>query len=428
MVRSRWSSRIDAASALVRMGSGDNARRAAGALICGCLSPAPLIALLLATPAAAAQETREALIAAEQADKATRLAPSTPSTAERLLMAAKHSLLEEPSGFYPYFDSVYSGGGFTLGGGYRRFTGDRTNVSIAGLYSAKGYKLIEAGAWSPGHRAGLLDVRVRAGWRDATQAAYYGLGIDSAPEDASAFRMQQAYAGADLTLWGRRRFFLRAGAAYEDYTLKAPTGDLPSVEDVYTPDAAPGVGADPAFLRTSASIGYDSRPAADYARRGGLAELSHHRYVDRDGVHSFNRLDAEVVKHIPILRENWVISLRGLLQTITNDHAQAPYFLLPSLGSGSTLRGYGSWRFRDRHAALTSAEFRWIPSRLALDMALFYDAGTVAPAFDQIALRSFVSDVGVGVRFHGPVSTPLRIDLAHGREGMHLVFAASAAF
>ena len=102
--------------------------------------------------------------------------------------------------------------------------------------------------------------------------------------------------------------------------------------------------------------------------------------------------------------------------------------MLPSLGSGSTLRGYSSWRFRDRHAVMTSAEFRWIPSRLALDLAIFYDAGTVAPRFDQLSIGSFVSDVGIGARFHGPISTPLRIELARGQEGMRLVFAASAAF
>jgi hypothetical protein len=36
--------------------------------------------------------------------------------------------------------------------------------------------------------------------------------------------------------------------------------------------------------------------------------------------------------------------------------------------------------------------------------------------------------VGIGVRFHSPLATPLRIELAKGREGMHLVFAGSAAF
>ena len=126
------------------------------------------------------------------------------------------------------------------------------------------------------------------------------------------------------------------------------------------------------------------RPPATRGR-GGLYELSYHNYADRDDTYSFDRLDAEVVQHIPILRENWVISLHGLLQTTLDDADTVPYFLMPSLGSGSTLRAYSSWRFRDRHSMLMSAEWRWIPNRLGLDMALFYDTGKVTPRFRDIS-------------------------------------------
>ena len=123
-----------------------------------------------------------------------------------------------------------------------------------------------------------------------------------------------------------------------------------------------------------------------------------------------------------------MISLHGLLQTTLDDDDAVPYFLLPSLGSGSTLRGYSSWRFRDRHSLLMSAEWRWIPNRLGLDMALFYDAGKVTPRCDDLSLEGLKSDFGIGVRFHSPLATPLRIELAKGSEGMRLVFAGSAAF
>jgi len=388
-----------------------------------------LLATLAMTPQAlTAQESRAAIIAAAQAEKATRLAPRVPSAAERLLVGLSGSLVEQPSGFFPYFDSVYSGGGFTLGGGYRLYTGDRTNVALAGLYSIKSYKLIEATTSSRGHFEGRLDFDGRAGWRDATQVSYYGLGIESTLDDKVAFRLQQTYAGADVTVRPHPVVVFRAGATFEDYTVKAPSGSLPSVEDVHTSVTAPGVGVDPTYVHTAVSAGIDWRPAADYARRGGLYAVTHHAFMDRDETYSFNRLDADLVQHIPILRETWVISMRGALRTTTGDDDQVPYFLLPALGSGSTLRGYGSWRFRDRHSALTSGEFRWIPNRLAMDMAIFYDAGMVAPELDQISFGSFVSDYGFGVRFHGPLTTPLRIEIARGREGTRLVFAGSSAF
>jgi hypothetical protein len=288
--------------------------------------------------------------------------------------------------------------------------------------------LIEASALSPGLLSGRIDLRGRAGWRDATQVAYYGLGIDSPVDAPAAFRMQQAYTDGEITYRPQRWVFLTGGASYEDYTLKDPTGGLTSVESGFSPETAPGVGVDPAFLHTSASAGFDWRPAADYARRGGLYKIARHHYSDRETTYSFDRLDAEIVQHIPLLRENWVISMHGRLETLLDDEDQVPYFLLPSLGSGSTLRGYSSWRFRDRHAMLVSGEFRWIPNRMALDMALFYDTGMVASRLDAIAVGSFVSNYGVGMRFHGPVRTPLRIELARGQEGTRLVFAASAAF
>ncbi len=382
--------------------------------------------LVLASPATA-QESRAEVIAAAQARKASELKPREPTAAERWFVALRREFLDEPSGPYPYFESVYSGGGFTLGAGYRSFFGDRTHWDVKGLYSIKGYKLIELSTDSWGHAQGRLDLHARAGWRDATQVAYYGLGIDSRDAPAN-FGLQQGYAGGDLRVRPGGYTVFTVGATYEDYSLGPGSGSTPSIEEVFTPETAPGLGVSPAFLHTIASAGIDWRPAPDYARRGGLYQVTYHNYADRDDVHSFDRVDGEIVQHIPVLRENWVISLHGLVQTTLDDEDEVPYFLLPSLGSGSTLRAYPSWRYRDRHSLLLTGELRWIPSRLGIDMALFYDMGKVARRWDELSLDGLKSNVGIGVRFHTPLATPLRIELAHGREGLHLVFAGSAAF
>src|SRR6185503_7300569 len=106
---------------------------------------------------------------------------------------------------------------------------------------------------------------------------------------------------------------LTAAASYEDYTLKDPLDDeSPSVDDSGFP--APGAGANPDYVHTTTSAAFDWRPAADYARRGGLYQISRHHYADLDSAFSFDRFDAEMVQHIPILRENWVLSFRGRLE------------------------------------------------------------------------------------------------------------------
>ena len=102
--------------------------------------------------------------------------------------------------------------------------------------------------------------------------------------------------------------------------------------------------------------------------------------------------------------------------------------MLPALGSGSTLRGYSSWRFRDRHSLLLQAEWRWIPNRYGLDMALFFDAGKVTHRRAELDLHGLKSDFGIGLRLHGPGATPVRVELARGNEGMNVVFSGSAVF
>jgi hypothetical protein len=377
--------------------------------------------------AAFAQDTRAAVIAAEQEKKAATLTPYVPSAAERWVVKLQREFMQEPNGLYPLFASVYSGGGITLGAGYRQFYGDRTHADLKGMYSAKGYKWLELSTDSWGHAKGRVDLHGRIGWRDATQVAFHGLGM-STPKDGADYRMKQGYVGGDIAAHLARFVVTRASVMYEGYTMEPGTGSTPSIEEVHTPATAPGLGDSPDYLHTRVSGGIDTRPSPGYARTGGLAELTYHNYADRGSTYSFDRLDAELVQHVPLLRENWVLSFHGLLQTTLDENDTVPYFLLPSLGSGSTLRAYGSWRFRDRTSLLMSGEFRWIPNRLFLDMAIFYDTGKVTPRFHDLSLRGLASNVGIGVRFHTPLATPLRIEVAKGREGVNIVFAGSAAF
>ena len=383
----------------------------------------------LVPSAAAAQETRADSIAAMQAAKALQLKPYEPGKAERIAADVKRRMFESPNGFYPWFDSVYSGGGLTAGGGYRRFYGDRTHWDARGLYSAKNYKLFELVSNSIGLANGRFDLSAVGGWRDATQVSFYGVGGDTSPEAKSNFRMKQAYVGAVVRAKASRGAVFELGLQYEDFTTERGKGSSPSIEDAYTAADVPGLGASPAFLHTTVSGGMDSRrPSSGYARRGGLYMLTYDSYIDPDSTFTFDRFQAEVVQHIPVLRENWIVSLHGVVRTTLNDNDVVPYFLLPALGSGSTLRAYPSWRFRDRHSLLMSGEWRWIPSRLFLDMVLFYDAGKVAGRAEDLDFTNLTHDAGVGVRFHSPLATPLRIDVAFGNEGMNLVFSGAAAF
>jgi outer membrane protein assembly factor BamA len=175
-------------------------------------------------------------------------------------------------------------------------------------------------------------------------------------------------------------------------------------------------------------VGIESRPAADYARRGGYYGVTVRNYADQDEAFGFSQVDYTAIQHIPILRDAWVLSLRGeVTTTAAKDDQVIPFYMLPSLGGGSSLRGFASWRFRDRHSLLLSADWRVLANHF-MDVVAFYDAGKAVANTSEIDLEGLKKNYGLGFRLHGPISTPLRIDFAKSNEGLQMVFAAKAAF
>jgi hypothetical protein len=390
------------------------------------------VSLLLWTPTGGAQESRADLIAKQQDNKSKALQPEEQDRVEKFIKKMTEGgwfFSPTPRGLYPYFDSVYPGGGITLGAGYRKYVGDYAFTEVRGLYSFQNYKRFEFRAGFPNYAGGRVAFNALAGWMDATKIPYYGLGIDSPQAGETNFRLQETYVRGGTTIKPVSWFHINAGSGYDSFSEKEGTGTTPTVGDLYGPETAPGIGVSPSYVHSEVSAAIVWAPAEGYARRGGVYRYSFHDYRNVSGnLESFQLTRGELVQHIPIVRENWVLSLRGRMESIHGTEGQVPYYLLPWLGSGSTLRGYGTGRFRDRHSLLMTGEWRWIPNRFAFDMALFGDAGTVGPRLQDLNFSELKYDYGIGFRLHGPAVTALRIDLAHGNEGWKMVFAMSAPF
>ena len=108
-------------------------------IACACL-------VLSIASGARAQETRAGLIAARQAAKAAANEPAHPTKPEQVTdWIQQRVLTERPSGIFPDFDSVYGGGGFTLGAGYRKAFADRSLWMIRGLYLVQAVQADRAG-------------------------------------------------------------------------------------------------------------------------------------------------------------------------------------------------------------------------------------------------------------------------------------------
>lgn len=389
----------------------------------------PLASAAQTTPAAPPPASRADDIEQAQAAKAATIHPYVPTKSERIFAWLDTVAQGGTLNWHPFFDSAYSGGGFTLGVGHAAYVGDYDFIDARASYTVKNYKRFEAEFVAPRvfNRRGSLSLL--GGWREATQVGFFGLGTNSSHDARTNYGFEEGYASALLTVFPTRHLLmLRGGVEVAQWVQQPGAGSYASIESRYTPATLPGLGANVTYVHTQGTLGLDWRTSPGYSRRGGFYGVTLHQYDDLDEQSGFHLVEYEAIQHVPLLREAWVLSFHGRVQSaIDQTTQQTPFFMLPALGGGSSLRGYSSWRFRDRHSLLMQAEWRIMLNRY-MDLAFFYDAGKVASRRSDLDPHGLKDDAGVGVRFHGPFATPLRIELAKSREGFAVVFSASPIF
>jgi len=386
------------------------------------------------TGSAAAQEIasagRAAIVEQAQAEKAVALKPFEPGAVERVLDRVEQLFVPGRVRLHPFFQSAYAGGGFTLGAGYVQHVSEYNTIDYRGSITFSGYKRIEAAFLAPRVFKRQGTFTLLGGWREATRVGFYGIGTEhTSVDDRANYSFRQPYAAAALEVRpAHTALLLLGGVEASRWSQGSAGGEQPSVDDVYTPETLQGLGSRVTYLHSHAGGGIDSRPSPGYARHGGAYTLVFHDFRDQDRRAGFRRTDYDAVQHIPIGRDTWVLSLHARLELANAGGGQTiPFFMLPALGGGSSLRGFSSWRFRDLNSLLMQADWRVLANRF-LDMALVYDAGRVAAHRSDLTDAPLKSDYGLGLRFHGPIATPLRVEFVHGNEGLSLVFSSKAAF
>jgi len=373
--------------------------------------------------------SRAALIEQAEQAKLDALAPAAPGKAEAYVARISDTFLSGQMHWHAFWQNAYSGGGFTVGAGYLRHVSRVQLIDARFSVTPSGYKRIEAEFLAPELFARRGNLSVLGGWREATQVNFFGVGKGTTTEDLTNYGFTRPYLSANLEVFPTRNLFVVGGGIeVSQWNQGSGSGSSPSVEQKYTPDTLPGLGASPVYLHSQATVGIDSRPARGYTRRGGFYGVTFHDYTDADEVYGFREVDYTAIQHFPILREAWVLAFRAYAQTTYDKSGQqVPFFMMPSFSGGSDLRAYASWRLRDLNSLLLQGEWRANINRF-LEMALFYDAGTVAARRGDLSLHGMKTDYGIGFRFHGPLTTPLRIELAKGSEGFVLNFSASQVF
>lgn len=382
-----------------------------------------VIALSLVGVTAAAQSTRVDTIAAEQAEKARKLNVEGPSEAERIIRRVLLSpLLDGGDGVYPWFGSVYAGTGMGIGVGFLKRLEDASYVNVQSGVSLNNSMLLRGTFAAPELWRGKLQVDASAQWLDARGMSFYGFGQDSDRARRERFDFTPKELGGNLTLKPIRFVSMTGSYNFIDFNTSR---DVRFFDD----RDAPGLDRALQYHVSRGTLAFDWRTAPGYSTRGGYYRVSLEQNREAHGrPYSFTSQEYEIVQLVPLVREQFVLAAHGLMTlTATEGHDAVPVVLSPFLGSGTALRGFANRRFTDRNRLLLTGEYRWRPSRY-LDMALFVDAGQVAPDRRDFDLDALDVAWGIGARFHGPTFNALRIDFARGREGLRMVFSGSQPF
>jgi outer membrane protein assembly factor BamA len=256
--------------------------------------------------------------------------------------------------------------------------------------------------------------------RDAT-VRFFGLGAESRQETETNMTSQVAgfrtVLGVNMTSVARLSF----GESLQRYdVLRGAVPNLPFSGDVF-PDVA---GMKGAFIHAQrVGLTYDNRDSLTLPTRGlavtVYTEVSA-RLLGSDADYVKGGIDA-VYLH-PVWDGRVVLVGRGLLEAVSGDD-EVPFQVLPTLGGGTTLRGFSQGRFIGEGRVLLNLEARIRLFALRIfgvaaefQAAPFIDIGRV---FDQVQDLQGRLEVTPGLGLRGLVvpSVVGHIEVGVSREG-----------
>ena len=338
-------------------------------------------------------------------------------------------------GLYPDFGHMITGAGWiSAGPGYRHHVADgRVLVDVSAALSWRLYKVAQARFELPRLAHERLVLGAQGLYQDLVQVNYFGMGAESRAPDRSGYRFSSVDLFGYATARATDHLSVSARAGWiRQPSLSTMTGrraKFPNTIELFSDASAPGLLVQPSFLHGDAAIAGDWRDHAGHPTRGGLYRAAAASYSDRDtGIYSFQRYEIEASQFVPFFGSKLVMAIHGWeVFTDASSGGIVPFYLLPSLGGGNTLRGYYNFRFHDRQMQSFNVESR-VALFTHLDAAVFADAGKVAHRARDLDFTHLKTACGFGVRVHNATSTLARVDIGYGAEGWRTSFTMTDSF
>jgi outer membrane protein assembly factor BamA len=397
-----------------------------------------VLSVSLAAPASSQFHTRTEAIEAQRRDKQARLWPERQSPlvdqvnglVERGLYEGTRSG-EGTYGWQFVLGGMRSGQGVSVGAGYRLgLFRDQLGLRTTARATPKRAYLLDAQVEFESLRSDRFFVDLYTKYERSPQMDYYGPGPGSIVENRTSYGYDtfglDARAGYDVTDW------LRLGGTLGSLTASTGRGKrsgVPSTEEVFDPELTPGLDERTRFRRWGGFVELDFRDLPTGPRSGGYYAITGREYNDAgQDKYAFSQILLQAQQYIPYFNKTRVLAIRvAAALAFRREDQRIPFYLQPTLGGNDDLRGFERYRFYDDQALIVNVEHRWQASPM-LDMALFVDAGKVAPRLADIDFSDLEWSGGIGFRFKLEGAYVMRIDLAGGREGFRFMWTFSDIF
>jgi outer membrane protein assembly factor BamA len=395
------------------------------------------MACVLGAHPAAAQDTRAEAASQQRAEKARDSSSSAASEGggvDHVVAWATKSmnwLDGQKDGFHAQFGGLIPGSGWLAAGpGYRHHLfGDAVAVDASAAVSLRRSSMAQSSIELPKLFSDHLSANAQVKYQDSTQINYFGIGPDTLESAQTDYRLKSIDVLGSVAAHPRDWLAVGGRIGYmRSLSVKPGLSSLyPSTDERFDETNTPGLATQPRYQHAEVFVETDTRDVPAYPGDGGTYRVGFAAFHDLDGsLGNFRRVEIDATQYVPLFRRNWLVAVRGrvaLSQTATGH--DIPFYLLPALGGENSLRGYADYRFRDRNAALLSAEYRWPVFRM-MDGAAFVDAGSVGARARELWRSHADMDYGLGLRLHSKTRSIARVDVARGREGMRVIVSLRA--
>jgi hypothetical protein len=319
-----------------------------------------------------------------------------------------------------------TGLGAAITGEYTGLFGPTNRGRLAGGTSTTGHRRVNAGVSFQAGARGRLELA--AGYRMRPNARYFGLGPGTSPDDESFYRQESAWGGGSYT-----HTFGLVEATGEIFwssvgTRGPPDEDDPPLPEQFAGSIPTGFGEYSTGVSVGLGLAHVELDRSGRATRGGArrARVWHFSNRDESDLDFWTfRLEAEQL--VPLWYRYHTLALRGVVAWIDITTTDAvPFQRLMTNRTPDALRGFDSFRWRDRGIVILSAEYRWPiwanknAEAIGLDFYLLGDVGQVFRNADDIGGSNLTTSIGAGVRLGNVAGLLARLELAWSEEGVQL--------